>query len=52
MALAAIILNVIEQHGGGGGGGNKNSWLSKSKASGMNKHMGWIFAALVFWRGR
>jgi len=49
MALAGIILDVIERSGGGGGGGSRVSWLSKAKASGLNKHMGWVLV-LIAWR--
>ena len=50
MALASIILNVIEKPSGGAA--TPYSWLSKAKASGMNKHGILIFATLLsyWWR--
>jgi hypothetical protein len=51
MALAAVLRITIEKNGGGGGGGTTpTSWLSKAKCSGINKHMGWLIAALLLWR--
>jgi hypothetical protein len=51
MALASIIINIYHETGPGPGPGTyPYSWLSKAKATGMNKHMAWILAALLFWR--
>ena len=50
MALAPIITLIYKEVGPPPiGGGSPNSWLSKAKASGMNKHMGWLIL-LIFWR--
>jgi hypothetical protein len=46
MALAAIVLNVLEASGGGGGT-TTNSWLSKSLAAGMAKHMIWLIVMVL-----
>jgi hypothetical protein len=50
MALAAIMIDVLKQTGGGGGGGGQFSWISKAVGTGVNKHGGWIIAAVLLWR--
>jgi len=50
MALAAIILDVIEKPSGGVP--YPYSWISKAKATGMNKHIGIILALLWYWRNK
>jgi hypothetical protein len=49
MALASIILDVIERTPGPPPT-TLYSWISKAKATGMNKHIGWLVAFLL-WRG-
>lgn len=53
MALAAIIIDVYKEVGPPPAGGYPYSWISKAKATGMNKHIGLIFATLLwYWRSR
>jgi hypothetical protein len=49
MALASIIINVYHETGPPVGGTYKYSWISKAKATGLNKHMLWILA-MIAWR--
>jgi len=49
MALAATIILIYKETGGGGGGTYPYSWISKAKATGLNKHMIWILAFFL-WR--
>jgi hypothetical protein len=49
MALAPIITLIYKEVGPPPVNLTPYSWLSKAKASGMNKHMGWILI-LLLWR--
>jgi hypothetical protein len=57
MALAAILIDVFHEQAAPGPpppSGYRYSWISKAKATGLNKHLGFFFATLLWywWRNR